>query len=237
MYPHLVINFAQDDRIKVNINLEEFKDKLPESHKLKEVMKGKTHKVFRRIFRELTGKDVHMPGTFKSHGNLPAVKCTLKRSSGALYPLEIGFFFIHNPATFIPLSDISSVEFARVSSGPTNTTRTFDIIINGRSSGEHQFSSLQRQEFTPLYHFVKEKKLKIRVANASDGSTQSKIVEMEDDGGLEESDSDDDDFAPVEEDAVAEEFDEMDAVPINPELDVIDKASLTSKKRKRGDRD
>lgn len=58
------------------------------------------------------------------------------------------FIFIHKPPTYIRYSDVTVVEFARVSSEKKSElqggSRTFDLVVYTKSGTDHQFTGLQR---------------------------------------------------------------------------------------------
>jgi len=113
-----------------------------------------------RVFKCLSGKRVTLPKTFKSKEGGSAIKCSFKTHEGYLFPLERSFFFVHKPPTYIRFEEISSVDFLRVTNDSTN--RTFDLGINLNNGTSVQFKSLQREEYTPLITFFKQKKISIR---------------------------------------------------------------------------
>jgi len=112
---------------------------------------------------DLLEKKITMPNTFKSHTSACAIKCSLKANDGFLFPLERSFFFVHKPPTLIRFDDIGHCEFARVNSGGipgSSSNRTFDFIVTLKTSTVHQFTGIQRQEYSPLFNFITSKKLK-----------------------------------------------------------------------------
>jgi structure-specific recognition protein 1 len=85
-----------------------------------------------------------------SHQQAPAVKCSLKANDGYLYPMDRCFIFIHKPPTYIRYSDVTVVEFARVSSEKKGDiqggSRTFDLVVYTKGGNDVQFTGMQRYE-------------------------------------------------------------------------------------------
>jgi len=100
------------------------------------------------------------------HSGTPAVSCSYKAASGFIYPLERGIMFVYKPPIFIKFDDVSSVNFAR--SGGTN--RSFDIEVSTRGDTVYTFSSIEKDEYTRLYEFLKSKKLNVKSVGKMDPS-------------------------------------------------------------------
>ena len=83
-----------------------------------------------------------------SHHQAPAVKCSVKANDGYLYPMDRCFIFIHKPPTYIRYSDVTVVEFARVSSEKQGDiqggSRTFDLVVYTKGGNDVQFTGMQR---------------------------------------------------------------------------------------------
>ena len=55
---------------------------------------------------------------FRSVDERHAVSCSVKASTGHLYPLERSFVFIHKPTLVLRFEDVAAVEFERFSGSP-----------------------------------------------------------------------------------------------------------------------
>jgi structure-specific recognition protein 1 len=199
-YPHLVFSFPRGaDELALELNMSEVP--VERRDKLQERMSGRPHELFVRIFKELADKKVSGPGTFKTKEGMSAIKCALKASDGFLFPLERAFFFIPKPPTLLLYEDVSFVEFSRVSdaSGSASTsTRNFDLIVNVKSGTSHQFTNIQRGDYSPLFKFMTDKKIKIRGSQVETPAAPKAVV-ADLLGDEDESSEADEDFAPKEE--------------------------------------
>ncbi|CDJ36708.1 uncharacterized protein EMH_0094160 [Eimeria mitis] len=110
-----------------------------------------------------------------------------RAQSGHLYPLNRSFLFIVKPVIFVRFEDVVSVEFSRT--GASTTNRFFAFTVSCRGGVEHEFTSIDRNEYTPLVEFLTQRG--IRIKNAENSNTQRT-------GGLQEeeiqTDEDDDDY-------------------------------------------
>ena len=89
------------------------------------------------LFRTIAGKKVFVAGGskgFNSHRGASAVHCTLKSSSGLLYPTAKTLVFLHKPTMFIRYDDIEFIEFPRYE-GAQGRAHTFDLRVSCRSIG------------------------------------------------------------------------------------------------------
>merc|ERR1711871_766525 len=130
-------------------------------------------------------------GKFRSSDGRHAVSCSVKASTGQLYPLERSLAFIHKPTLIIKFEDISAVEFERFTGyGQSSATKNFDLKISTRGDGkEHTFTSIDRNEYKGLLEFLAAKGLKIRTlveTAAAENEARKRAM------GLDGSSSDDD---------------------------------------------
>eukprot|EP00753_Platysulcus_tardus_P020941 PLAT848.1.p1 GENE.PLAT848.1~~PLAT848.1.p1 ORF type:complete len:602 (+),score=349.19 PLAT848.1:35-1807(+) len=190
----LVLQMPNDD---IELELALSSEQVEEHYKGKLLphMAGKLPQLIARVFKVLTGKKVYVPGSFRSDRETSSVTCALRTSTGALYPLERSFLFIHKPTTYLRYSDIASVEFQRYAGSSSDSARSFDLHVICKSVGgaaprEFTFSSIERSEYSPLCDFLQAKKLTI--LNLRDASKEAAA----DDAmlGLDDDDEDDDDF-------------------------------------------
>ncbi|ELR25576.1 histone chaperone rttp106 family protein [Acanthamoeba castellanii str. Neff] len=143
------------------------------------------------------------------------------------------------PPTYIRYSDITVVEFARVSSEKQGDiqggSRTFDLVVYTKGGNDVQFTGMQRTEFKALVNFIQSKGIKIKrishmEAGADTSGAEADLVASSgavDDG----SSSEDDDFIAKDEMEPDEEFDEGDAEAL--EADEVDEVDDTSGRGKR----
>lgn len=149
---------------------------------------------------------------FTSSEGHAAVQTTVKVSQGNLFPLAEGLCFLETPATFIPLSSITSVEFARAN----GASSTFDFYIHLNNGNTFEFSTISRSELPAIEKYVRSTKLAVGppaessddekeaagdagedAGDAGDGSGKRKAG-----GGAgaasDSDDPDDEDFNPIE---------------------------------------
>ena len=81
-----------------------------------------------RIFRGATAGKAAGGGTGGAAGGA-SVKCFHGVDDGILFPLSNGLFFARKPLMFIPLEDMTAIEFGRHGSG---NLRTFDLFVQVR---------------------------------------------------------------------------------------------------------
>eukprot|EP00743_Colponemidia_sp_Colp-15_P002921 GILK01003160.1.p1 GENE.GILK01003160.1~~GILK01003160.1.p1 ORF type:complete len:580 (+),score=152.64 GILK01003160.1:54-1742(+) len=162
LYPFLVLQFPKEREVEIDVQLteDEIKQRYPDGG-LQPKLEGPLYHVVSNVFKALTGVKVIIPGNFKNASGTHAVRCSVKASDGHLYPLNKSFFFINKPVIYIRFEDVLSVEFARVSEGSSNTNRSFDLIVSCKSDVEHQFTSIDKNEYQPLFDFLQSKKIKI----------------------------------------------------------------------------
>eukprot|EP01097_Dermamoeba_algensis_P003907 TRINITY_DN263_c0_g2_i1.p1 TRINITY_DN263_c0_g2~~TRINITY_DN263_c0_g2_i1.p1 ORF type:complete len:647 (-),score=230.38 TRINITY_DN263_c0_g2_i1:220-2160(-) len=228
VYTHLVMQFPVEDSLTVPINLldEEIESKY--KGKLKNPMTGTTYEVVSKLFQVLTGKKLTISGSFRSHSSANAIKCSLKANDGYLFPLERSFFFVHKPPTHIYFDNIGEIEFSRMSTN-TATNRNFDLIIHLKNGNNVQFTNIQRQEYQNLLQFLLVKELPVKKSKEKGFSTggalaaaadlaadeasaeserENEVIKKSSTGDDDEDSEEDEDFAPVDEDDVPEEYDE-----------------------------
>jgi len=197
-YPHLVLQFERKQKTTMNISIppelkEKFKD-LPT-----EFTDEETHLVVNKVFNGVTNQKVTMPSNFKSHSGASAIRCSAKALDGHLFPLAKSFFFIPKPTIYIRYTEIAHVEFARANNAASN--RTFDFIVTLRDGESHQFMSVQKSEYEPLFDFIRTKKIKIE---NQEEDAPVKMTFGDDD----EDESNDEDFKSGDEEEEEEEVDE-----------------------------
>eukprot|EP01119_Soliformovum_irregulare_P009618 TRINITY_DN230_c0_g3_i1.p1 TRINITY_DN230_c0_g3~~TRINITY_DN230_c0_g3_i1.p1 ORF type:complete len:617 (-),score=253.70 TRINITY_DN230_c0_g3_i1:128-1978(-) len=240
-YPHLVLQFSKDDNMEATITIPaEQEEKMAEKYaEFKDkTISGPSHEVVGKIFKILTGKKITFPNSFKSHSGASAVKCNFKNNEGLLFPLEHSFFYVHKPPTHIRFEEISFVEFSRVEAAESNaSTKTFDLVLVLKSNVTHQFG-IQRHEYSNLFNFISKKNITIRNAlgDIEAEPVTKQAVAVPD---LDESSSEDEDFAAVEEEDIPEDFDEGsdadedDVKEVAPPKDKKEKKEKREKKEKK----
>lgn len=171
-YPYLIISFKKDKHISLKLNLDDktLEDKY---EGLSKTMEGPMHDVVATIFKVVTKKkQIITPGHFKSSHEQPAIRCSCKANEGFLYIMEKSFFFIKKPALYIRHNEIERLEFMRFGN-EHSAARTFDLEIELKNGDTHTFTSMNRNEFTPLCNFFKSKKLPIQNLKGTQNLTTS----------------------------------------------------------------
>ncbi|VVT57867.1 uncharacterized protein SAPINGB_P005910 [Magnusiomyces paraingens] len=213
-YPFLVTQFDRNDTLTVEPNIEDAEYEAKYKDKIKKRYDEATDEAVAHLFHGLTGRKMIVPGpSFSSQQ--PGISCSLKASEGYLYPLENCFLFVPKPTVYIPLTEVSSVTFSRISK--TSSSRTFDMTVHlGPGGGEHQFSNISREEQDELSAYIKAKRIHIEMDMGDQPIMTSMVVDSDSDGDLdmigrgsadEDEESVDEDFRAESESDVAEEFD------------------------------
>ncbi|KAI8989988.1 hypothetical protein BDB01DRAFT_779623 [Pilobolus umbonatus] len=229
-YPFLVFQFVREEEIDVDLNLENGNLDEKYENKLQKHYDAPTYEVVSTIFRTLTGRNVTVPGNYRSHHGANALKCSMKANEGFLYPLDKSLLFIPKPTTFIPLNEIGVVTFSRVGQSG-GSSRTFDMKFNMKGGNDIQFSSINREEYANLEDYLKQKKIKIKSEGNDDAiMTYTDLADLDEDDeedqtnfesrkkrrtdvpvsvsrDTDEEESPDEDFAPDSDSDVPEEFD------------------------------
>jgi len=174
-YHYLVFNFKLDDEVEIELPFTE--EELQEKYdgKLEKEMSGETYKVVSKVLKVVTGKKITEPKDFSSHYRQPVVTCSHKAASGFLYPLERGLIFVYKPPIFLRYDELRSVSFER--SG--GSTRSFDINAVTRNDISYTFSSIEKDEYTKLYEYLKSKKVSVRTAGKGSGAKGLSFVDVD----------------------------------------------------------
>ncbi|XP_065057793.1 FACT complex subunit SSRP1-like isoform X1 [Rhopilema esculentum] len=224
-YPFLILQFERDQETSVNLNLSDKDIEEKYSGKLRKEMSGPLFEVVSRVLKEIIGRKITVPGTFKGHSGTSSINCSHKAGNGLLYPLERGFIFVHKPPVHIRFDEILCVNFARGST----TGRTFDFDVDLKNGTSVSFSNLERQDYGHLYDFVTSKNLRIRNKGGKSGGAtvmddlmvsdeespdfylekvKAEAAEDDDDYERDDDEESDEDFNPdMAEEDVKEEFD------------------------------
>ncbi|GAA6039203.1 hypothetical protein JCM8097_000468 [Rhodosporidiobolus ruineniae] len=162
-YPYLVMQFAKDEIMELDLSLDEQTIQEKYEGNLKTHYDDPAYEVVSILFRVMTSKKVVTPGNFQSHDGQAAVKCNLKANEGQLYFLEKQLLFISKQPTLVAFNEISAVVLARVG-GALPSARTFDLAIRLKdsTSGPLVFSALNKEELPNLTDFLTMKKIKVK---------------------------------------------------------------------------
>lgn len=127
--------------------------------------------------------------------------------------------FVPKPATYISYEQTQSVTFSRVS-GAVSALSTFDITVQMKGAGSHQFSNINRDDLKALESFFKLKGLRVKneidedekllkqALRAQELSSDDEVAPAADRGSADEDEeSVDEDFQAESESDVAEEYD------------------------------
>ena len=161
-YPFIILQFHKDtkERVKANLSPEQLKGNF--DNKLEPEIEGPLHEVLSKLFVSMIKIKIIVPEGFKSAKDTPAVRCSVRAFEGHLYPLKKALLFVNKPVVYIRLSDIQHVEFARVSQSATQPNRSFDLNVYTKIGETHQFTGMDRNEYTPLVEYIQQKKISIR---------------------------------------------------------------------------
>ena len=166
-YHYLVLIFKEEEEIEIELPFteEEIQDKY--DGKLKKEMAGKTYEVITNLFKAITNRKLTVPGSFLGHSGTPAITCSYRAASGFIYPLERGLIYIYKPPIYLRYDEMQRVEFERTG----GTSRSFDIKVNTIHDIIYTFSSIEKGEYSRLYDYLKEKKIKVTTSGKTDGGT------------------------------------------------------------------
>merc|ERR1719186_1728927 len=165
-YHYLVFSFMQEDETDLELPFTEEELKEKYEGKLEKEMKGPTFEIVSKLMKAMVNRKITVPGAFMGHSGTPAISCSYKAASGFIYPLERGFMFVYKPPIFVKFDDVQAVNFAR--SGGSN--RSFDIEIKTRGDSIYTFSSIEKDEYSRLYEFLKSKKIVVKSTGKMDAS-------------------------------------------------------------------
>lgn len=165
-YHYLVFSFMQEDETDLELPFSEEELKEKYEGKLEKEMKGPTFEVVSKLMKAMVNRKITVPGAFMGHSGTPAISCSYKAASGFIYPLERGFMFVYKPPIFIKFEDVQAVHFAR--SGGSN--RSFDIEVNTRGDSVYTFSSIEKDEYSRLFEFLKSKKITVKSTGKMDAT-------------------------------------------------------------------
>lgn len=157
-YHYLVLLFGNEEETSIELPFSEDELKTKYEDKLTKELSGPVYEVLGKIMKALINRKLTGPGNFVGHSGTAAIGCSYKATAGYLYPLERGFIYVHKPPMHIRFEEIASVNFAR--SG--GSTRSFDFEIELKSSVQHTFSSIEKEEYTTLFNYITNKKIHVK---------------------------------------------------------------------------
>jgi len=241
-YHYLIMGFNRDDELSVDLQLDD--DKMRE--KLEGVEgDGTSFEVVSRVVKAMCGKKITTTGKFKGAGQTSSITCSYKANSGILYPLPRAFMYVVKPPIHIRFDEIAYVNFAR---GSVSVNKNFDFEVETKNKQLYTFSTIEKSQYDSLFRFCKDKGLRIKgagnVEEAFDDGVDSDeehdhyLERMKQEGqnamGGDDSESDDEDFAPTmeEEGDVKEEFD-SEAETSESEIDSDDEEAKRRREKER----
>ena len=175
-YHFLILLFNKDEELLIELSASDrdFAEKY--DGKLQKTMSGPVYELVAKLMRVMVQRKITLPNqTFCSPKDIPVITCSYRASAGLLYPLERGFIYLHKPPVHIRFEEIQSINFAR--SG--GSTRSFDFEVETKNGFVHTFSSIEKEEYSKLFDFVSNKKL--RVKNRGTEGEKSRSKTMDDD--------------------------------------------------------
>ncbi|XP_071790372.1 FACT complex subunit SSRP1-like isoform X1 [Asterias amurensis] len=182
-YHFLILSFNKEEDLSLDINLTEEEIEEKYKGKLQTHMTGPSFEIVSRLMKSLSARKITIPGSFTGRSGTQTVSCSYKSNSGFLYPLERGFIYVHKPPLHIRFEEIAFINFAR----GTGSSRYFDFEIETRNGNVYVFSSIEKDEYSPLFDFVSTKKLRVKNRGGGGNLKDKKSVNYE-----EMVDSDDD---------------------------------------------
>lgn len=177
-YHFLILSFNKEDEdmsLELNLSEEDLQEKY--QGKLQKEMTGASYELISRLMKSLTSRKITIPGSFQTLNGAKAINCSYKSNSGFLYPLERGFMFVHKPPIHIRFDEIACVNFSR----GTGSSRYFDFEIETRNGSTYVFSTIDKNEYGPLFDFVSNKKLRVKNRNMKGSGKSYDGMENSDD--------------------------------------------------------
>ncbi|KAI8924854.1 hypothetical protein BC831DRAFT_292356 [Entophlyctis helioformis] len=144
-YPYLVFQFGREDEIEIDLSLSNELLETKYAGRLQKSYDGPLYEVVSDVFKGLTGRNVTKESLqYRSAHGQTGLKASQKANEAILYPLDKSFLSIPKPPIFFAFSEIAAVTFARVSSGSSSSTKTFEVRFSLNSGVEYTFSSISR---------------------------------------------------------------------------------------------
>ena len=160
-YPHVMFLFNDKDTLHTELDVEdEVFDAINEKNgnKLERSYEGPLWEVFGKCLRGLSGSKLTRLGSFRSHNDGPAVRCSMKADQGYLYTLEKCFFYLEKPPTLIPYEDVAYAEFTAFG----GAARTIDLNVSLKEDNTvYQFRGIAKEEHGNLSDFLSERNVKV----------------------------------------------------------------------------
>ncbi|XP_071848576.1 FACT complex subunit SSRP1-like isoform X2 [Apostichopus japonicus] len=157
-YHFLIMSFSKEETISLDLNIAEEDLEQKYDGKLQKEMVGPIFEIVSRLMKALVARKITVPGSFKDSKGHQAITCSYKSNSGYLYPLERGFMYVHKPPIHVRFDEVACVNFAR----GTGSTRYFDFEIERKNGDVFVFSSIEKDDYSSLYEFVSNKKLRVK---------------------------------------------------------------------------
>lgn len=192
-YPFLVMQFAREDEIEVELNLDDPEIATKFEGKLHRKYDAAADSVVSSLFQGLSGRNVTGSGSFRSTRNLPAVSCLIKAAESALYPLDTAALLVSKAPMYIPYAEISLIKFSRLATGNRSFDMTFQLR-GGSNVGmsEIALTGLPREDQPILEQFFESKN--ITTKNDVAEARKARISSLESTMDMGEEESDDEDF-------------------------------------------
>lgn len=213
-YPFILFQLNDDEEMDLTLNANE--DTL-KTLKLEKEMSGKPYEIVTKLFTTLVNKTVIIPGDFRTAKGQYEITCSYRAASGYLYPLNRYFLFIIKPVILISFDDVLSVTFQRT--GNISQHRFFSLIINHRKGINYEYTNIDKNEYTPLMNFLKEKNLNVQDDDSQNKSGVADDIESDEEDYVGEDDDDEDDYNAEEDEEEEEEEDDEDLVEEENEED------------------
>ena len=170
-YHFLILLFNKDEELLIELGVSDREIAEKYDNKIQKQMSGPVFELVAKLMRVMVQRKITVPDpSFCSQKDIPVITCSYRASAGLLYPLDRGFIYVHKPPIHIRFDEILSINFAR--SG--GSTRSFDFEVETRAGFVHTFSSIEKEEYSKLFDFVSNKKLRVKNRGTEGEKTRSK---------------------------------------------------------------
>lgn len=185
--PHLIVQFAdRTPPVSMSFNIDEQACLERYGGAMQPRMDGPERDVFSSAFEALSGRDVALPGGgFKSSEGSACVPCNTRTKTGFLFFMADALLFMPRPLLHLPLSQVLSVAFRRVSRSLLTGSKTFDVHVTMRDrkkGDEIIFDSIRRAELDPIVQFLQDKSVALTRDDVFDASGKRKRAGADGDG-------------------------------------------------------
>lgn len=209
MYPYIIFEFKIKKTFQAEIKLPE--ENLKEIHpELKKSYEGPYYEVVAKLFKKIIGINIIVPGNFKTTAGQSGVRCNVGNQGGFLHLLNKSLIFIKKPVIYIRTSDITRVEFHRVTGGVNMRGFDFEIIL--KSGVSTPFSGAEKKELENMMAYFEKNGIFVKTIDEMTAIDQELGINPDDDDiKIKDEESEDDEDEVLDDDFVApDDLDEGD---------------------------